>query len=178
MAFFQWKLIEVFTPFFMPFVWFVVYGLFGVLFIITIIRLFWKKDWKPFVIHVVTIFLLVVIPFNQLAIHVDFLWKKSARNEVVTMIQKETLQANVSHNSSLIHLPACYTHVSSGGGDVMIDKQGEDYAVLFFTFRGVLDNFSGIVYSPNDEGPSRRSFGGDFKEIKKLDEHWYFVSSA
>ncbi|PZX08220.1 hypothetical protein C7437_1011344 [Psychrobacillus insolitus] len=178
LQFFQWNLIEIFTPFFMPFVWFLVYGFFLVVFIVSIIWLFKKKDWKPFVVLIITILLLFLIPFNQIIIDKDFKENKSDRNEVIYKIKDGTFEPNVSYNSSLIHLPDEYEHLSKGGGDIVIEKQSESYSVLFFTFRGVLDGFSGFVYSPNDKKPQLDSFGGDFKEIVKIDEYWYFVSSS
>lgn len=178
LQFFQWNLIEIFTPFLMPFVWFLIYGLFLVVFIVSIIWLFKKKDWKPFVVLIITILLLFLIPFNQIIIDKDFKENKSDRNEVINKIMDGTFKPNVSYNSSLIHLPDEYEHLSKGGGDIVIEKQSESYSVLFFTFRGVLDGFSGFVYSPNDKKPQLDSFGGDFKEIVKIDEYWYFVSSS
>lgn len=178
LQFFQWNLIEIFTPLLMPFVWFLIYGLFLVVFIVSIIWLFKKKDWKPFVVLIITILLLFLIPFNQIIIDKDFKENKSDRNEVIYKIKDGTFKPNVSYNSSLIHLPDEYQHLSKGGGDIVIEKQSESYSVLFFTFRGVLDGFSGFVYSPNDKKPQLDSFGGDFKEIVKIDEYWYFVSSS
>lgn len=144
----------------------------------SIIWLFKKKDWKPFGVQTFTILLLFLIPFNQIIIDIDFKANKSERNEVISKIKDGTFKPNVSYNSSLIHLPDEYEHLSKGGGDIVIEKQSESYSVLFFTFRGVLDGFSGFVYSPNDKKPQLGLFDGDFKEIVKIDENWYFVSSS
>jgi hypothetical protein len=40
-------------------------------------------------------------------------------------------------------------------------------STFFFTYRGILDNFSGFVYSPNDKRPWKNDFDGNFKEIKR-----------
>ncbi|WP_422124546.1 hypothetical protein DHX103_06925 [Planococcus sp. X10-3] len=178
LQFFQWNLVGIFTPFFMPFIWAFVYGFFLVIFIVSVIWLVKKKDWKPFGLQIITILLLLLIPFNQIALDRDFKTNKSERDEVIYKIQDGTFKPNVSYNPSLIHLPDQYEHLSNGGGDVVIENQDESYSVLFFTFRGVLDGFSGFVYSPNGKKPQSGSFGGDFKEIVKLDEFWYFVSSS
>lgn len=176
--FFQWKLIEIITPFLMPFVWLIVYVFFFVVFIVSVIILFKKKEWKPFMIQMTTILLLYLIPFNQIVLNIDFKTNQLERFEVVSKIQDGTFKPNVSHNSSLIHLPNEYEHLSNGGGDIVIEKQGEEYSVLFFTFRGVLGSFSGFVYSPNDKNPQPHSFGGDFKQIEKIAKNWYFVASS
>ncbi|MDR7071651.1 hypothetical protein [Fictibacillus barbaricus] len=176
LPFLQWKLMDLLTLFLMPFAWLIVYGSFIVIFILSIIRLFKKKDWKPLGIQMLAIVLWILIPFNQIVIEMDFKRNESKRNEVITKVNDGTFVPNVSYNPSLIHLPKEYKHLSNGGGDIVIEKQGNDYAVLFFTFRGILDNFSGIVYSPNDRKPTH-SFGENFIEIKKLDDNWYFVAS-
>jgi hypothetical protein len=176
--FFQWKLIEIFTPFLMPFVWLIVNGFFLVVFIVSVINLFKKKEWKPVGIQAITILLLFLIPFNEIVLNIDFKTNKSERFEIVSKIQAGTFMPNVSHNPSLIHLPNEYEHLSIGGGDIVIEKQGEEYSVLFFTYRGVLDSFSGFVYSPNDKTPPSHSFGGDFKQIEKITKNWYFVASS
>ena len=55
------------------------------------------------------------------------------------------LKPNVSHNASLIHLPKEYKHLSKGGGEILVEKTGKDLNIVFYTNRGMLDNFSGIV---------------------------------
>lgn len=162
----------------MPFVWMAVIGIFLVVFVISIIVLFKKRDLKPFVLQCIALLLLFLIPFNQIVIDLNFKMYKTNRIEVVEKIQDGTLQPNVSYNASLIRLPKEYDHLSSGGGEIIVEKHGETYSVLFFTYRGVLDNFSGFVYSPDDVEPNLDTFGGDFKEIEKIDEHWYFVASS
>ncbi|WNB90949.1 hypothetical protein [Bacillus sp. NEB1478] len=176
LPFLQWKLMDLLTLLLMPFAWLVVYGSFIVIFILSIIRLFKKKDWNPLGIQIIAIVLWILIPFNQIVIDLDFKWNESQRNEVIAKVNDGTLKPNVSYNPTLIHLPNEYKNLSNGGGDIVIEKHGENYAVLFFTFRGILDNFSGIVYSPNDRKPTH-FFGEDFIEIEKLDDHWYFVAA-
>jgi hypothetical protein len=178
LQFIQWQLIEIFTPFFMPIVWALAYGIFLISAILSLVTWLKKKDCKPFVIQAITVILLFLIPVNQIVLNLNFNNNKTDRNAVITGIEEGIITPNVTHNSTLIHLPDRYSHVSKGGGDVVIEKQGDHYLVLFFTYRGVLDNFSGFVYSPNDNEPQARSFGGDFKEIVKIDTNWYFVASS
>ncbi|MBL4954371.1 hypothetical protein JK635_19615 [Neobacillus sp. YIM B02564] len=59
-----------------------------------------------------------------------------------------------------------------------MERNENNYSVLFFTYRGILDNFSGFVYVPNDQRPYKNDFDGDFKEIEKLDKSWYWVGSS
>ncbi len=174
-AFFQWNLIEIITEFLMLPIWLVVFGFFIVITVKTILNLFKNKDWKPFTIQLLTTILWLFFPFTQVMLNLDFKMNKSEREEVVEMVEQGTLKPNVSYDSLLIHLPKKYDQLSKGGGEIVIEKNGN--LILFFTYRGILDNFSGFVYSPNDKKPSQSDFDGDFKQIEKLDENWYFVGS-
>jgi hypothetical protein len=97
------------------------------------------------------------------------------RQDIIQMIESKKIVPNVSYNDSIIHLPNEYRHLSKGGGDIMAENQGN--MVFFFTYRGILDNFSGFIYSAGDLEPQNDDFGGDYKEIKKMAKNWYWVSS-
>ena len=175
--FFHWKAVDILTVFFIPFVWLFVYGFFLVGLVLSIIVAFKSKYWKPIFINLITIIILVTVPFNRLVLEMDFKRNQSARVEIIEKIEKEELKPNVPYNASLIMLPDEYNHLSKGGGEIVVEKQDEDYAVLFFTFRGVLDSFSGFAYSPNGQKPGVNSFNGDFKEIIQIDKNWHMVTS-
>ena len=51
-------------------------------------------------------------------------------------------------------------------------------AIFFFTFRGILDNFSGFIYRSDDNPPLNGDFSGDFVEMKKLRSHWFWAAST
>jgi len=174
-AFFQWYLIDIITEFLMLPIWLLTFGFFIFITVKTIMNLFKNKDWKPFTIQILTILLWLFFPFTQVMLDLDFKMNKSERKEVVEMVENGTLKPNVSYDSSLILLPKKYEQLSKGGGEIVIEKNGD--LVLFFTYRGMLDNFSGFVYSPNDKKPNQSDFDGDFKQIEKLDKNWYFVGS-
>ncbi|USK85861.1 hypothetical protein [Peribacillus asahii] len=175
--FLEWQIVEVLTPFLMPFLWLLVFGFFFVITVRTVTTLFKKKDWKPFVIQTIVIMLWIFFPFTQVVLDLDFKMNKSEREKVVSKVENGTFKPNVSHDSSLIHLPKEFDQLSKGGGEIVVEKKGDRSSILFFTFRGMLEGFSGFVYSPTDQQPSRNDFDGDFKEIKKLDENWYWVAS-
>jgi len=175
--FFQWKLVEIITEFLMLPVILIVFGIFILITILAIITLFKNKNWKPIIIQIATIILVFIIPFNQIMLNIDFKINKSNREQVVKMVESGELKPNVAHNSELIHLPSKYKHLSSGGGDIVIEKSNNGYDVLFFTYRGIMDNFSGFVYTVNDQEPFAKSFNGDFKEIDKMGKNWFFVGS-
>jgi hypothetical protein len=175
--FFQWNLVEIITEFLMLPIWLVVFGFFIFITVKTIINLFKKKDWKPFVIQLLTILLWWFFPFTQVMLDLDFKMNKSEREEVVQLVETGALKPNVPNSPSTIHLPEKYEQLSKGGGEIFIEKKDNQYSILFLTHRGVLDGFSGFVYSPEDKKPNHNDFDGDIKEIDKLDKNWYFVVS-
>ncbi|WP_027409134.1 hypothetical protein [Anoxybacteroides tepidamans] len=174
---FQWAIIDVVTPFFTPFLWLLVFGFFFITMVRTVIHLFKNKDWKPAAIHAVTILLLIFFPFTKITLNLDFRMNQQEREQVAKMVEKGELRPNVSGDATLIRLPKQYKQLSKGGGEIVIERKNGKCMVLFFTFRGVLDGFSGFVYSPDDQPPAKHDFAGDFKEIKRMDRNWYWVAS-
>ena len=176
-GFFQWNLIEIITPFLMMPVWLVVFGFFIVITVRAIFQLFKYKNWQPLAIQAVTILFLIYFPFTKVMLDLDFKMHKTDREKVVSMVESGKLKPNVPDSPSLIQLPKRYDHLSKGGGEVIAVQKGERLTILFFTYRGILDNFSGFVYSPNGQKSIEKDLDEDFIEIEKLAEHWYFVSS-
>ncbi|MEW4210136.1 hypothetical protein Q0O85_16425 [Priestia megaterium] len=174
---FQWDLVDIITEFLMLPIWLFVYAFFIIMTIWTLIHLFKKRKPQPFVIQLITISLWFLFPFNQVNIDLNFKIHQDKREEVATKIENGVIKPNVSDSPSLIQLPKKYTQLSKGGGDIVVETKGKAKSILFFTYRGMLDNFSGFVYNPNDNKPSKRDFNGDFKQIKKVHKNWYYVSS-
>jgi len=174
---FQWDLVDIITEFLMLPIWLFVYAFFIIMTIWTLIHLFKKRKWQPFVIQLITISLWFLFPFNQVNLDFNFKIHQDKREEVATKIENGVIKPNVSDSPSLIQLPKKYTQLSKGGGDIVVETKGKAKSILFFTYRGMLDNFSGFVYNPNDNKPSKSDFNGDFKQIKKVHKNWYYVSS-
>lgn len=174
---FQWDLVDIITEFLMLPIWLFVYAFFIIMTIWTLIHLFKKRKWQPFVIQLITISLWFLFPFNQINLDLNFKIHQDKREEVATKIENGVIKPNVSDSPSLIQLPKKYTQLSKGGGDIVVETKGKAKSILFFTYRGMLDNFSGFVYNPNDNKPSKSDFNGDFKQIKKVHKNWYYVAS-
>lgn len=158
-------------------IWLFVYAFFIIMTIWTLIHLFKKRKWQPFVIQLITISLWFLFPFDQINLDLNFKIHQDKREEVATKIENGVIKPNASDSPSLIQLPKKYTQLSKGGGDIVVETKGKAKSILFFTYRGILDNFSGFVYNPNDNKPSKRDFNGDFKQIKKVHKNWYYVAS-
>jgi hypothetical protein len=174
---FQWDLIDIITEFLMLPIWLFVYAFFIIMTIWTLIHLLKNRKWQPFVIQLITILLWFFFPFNQINLDLNFRIHQDKREEVATKIENGVIKPNVPNSPSLIQLPKEYTQLSKGGGDIVVETKGKAKSILFFTYRGMLDNFSGFVYNPNDNKPSKSDFNGDFKQIKKVHKNWYYVSS-
>ena len=177
-GFFQWSIMDIITPFLMIPVWLLLFGFFIVVTVLAIIQLFKYKYWQPLAIQIVTILFLFYFPFTETMLDLDFKMHKADREKVVNMVQSGEIKYNVPDSPSLIRLPKQYDHLSKGGGEVIAVQTGEHYTILFFTFRGLLDNFSGFVYSPNGKKAIEKDLDEDFIEIKKYAENWYWVSSS
>lgn len=57
----------------------------------------------------------------------------------------------------------------------MIESFTDHDIYLFFTYRGVLDNYSGFVYDPD-----KNAFGElskEYFEVVKLSDSWYYCAS-
>ena len=174
---FQWDLVDMITEFLMLPIWLFVYAFFIIMTIWTLIHLLKNRKWQPFVIQLITILLWLFFPFNQINLDLNFRSHQDKREEVATKIENGVIKPNVPNSPSLIQLPKEYTQLSKGGGDILVETKGKAKSILFFTYRGMIDNFSGFVYNPNDNKPSKSDFNGDFKQIKKVHKNWYYVSS-
>ncbi|BCB02473.1 hypothetical protein [Bacillus sp. KH172YL63] len=178
LAFLQWNLVEILTPFLMPFAWVASWGYFLTVAVFSLILLFKERNVKPALIQTITVLLLVFFPFTKVVLDMDFKLNKGDRETVVKKVESGDLVPNVAHNDTLIHLPEEYDGLSKGGGEIVVEEKNGETMILFFTFRGILEGFTGFVYSSSDEKPRTGDFGGDFIEIEKLEDHWYVVSSG
>ncbi|NHM32421.1 hypothetical protein [Neobacillus terrae] len=173
---YQWKLVDLLSPFIAPFLWLFLFGFFAFVTFKSFKHLFKRKDWIPSIIQTVTLLVIIFFPFTKMTLDMDFKMNKHEREKVVEMVQNNKLKQE-DPESTLIQLPRQYKHLSKGEGEIVVEKAKNANYILFFTYRGILDNFSGFVYSSTGQKPSRNAFNGDFKEVEKLDKHWYFVGS-
>jgi hypothetical protein len=174
---FQWDLVDMITEFLMLPVWLFVYAFFIIITVWTLVQFFKNRKWKPFVIQLITIGLWLFFPFDQVNLDLNFKIHQDKREEVTDKVENGVIKPNVSDNPSLIQLPKEYTQLSKGGSDIVVETKGKAKSILFFTYRGMLDNFSGFVYDPHDNKPLKTDFDGDFKQIEKIHKNWYYVSS-
>ncbi len=173
----KWYLVQLVTPFFMPFVSIVIYGSFFIIFIIGIINFIKCKNWKPLVIQLIIIIICIYVPFVKIYMKLDFIIYKEDRKQVIELIEQKKLIPNVEYNNEMIHLPKQFLSTSKNGGDILVQEKENSTLIFFYTYRGILDNFSGFIYSFNDIKPIKSDFNSDFKEIIKVENNWYYVTS-
>ena len=116
-----------------------------------------------------------VTPFTQLWLSANYRWYRSDRLRVVHDVQSGKLTPG---HGGVVALPSGRPRVSTGGNEVLVEEHGGKQYVFFYTYRGILDNYSGFLFVP--EG-GRPSLFGDFGEVdstqaKPLEPNWYFVA--
>ncbi len=180
---FQWSLVEIITVFLMMPLSGAVWLFFIVCMISSLTCLLKFKDIgrksiTPIGIQVIAFLLVIYVPFTMLWLKGDYILNKEQRAVVVAQVLNGELKPNVEYNSSLIHLSDDYSGLSRGGNDIIIESHEGLTYVFFFTFRGILDNYSGYLYVP--EGGSAEMYSdlneADMTEIKHIENNWYLVS--
>jgi hypothetical protein len=180
-TFFQWDLIEILTPFLLPFVLLILWAILGILVLVSAISAlfdFKKYSWKgfwPIIVNGSTLLILLYVPFTSIYLNLEFLIKKSGYEQVVKMVENNQLQSSNERGS--VTLPSKYKYLSRGGGEIIVDKGDGVTSVFFYTYRGVLDNFSGHMYRSNDTPPPQDFMGGDWAETTRKRPYWYFCAS-
>ncbi|MBW7476943.1 hypothetical protein K0T92_19685 [Paenibacillus oenotherae] len=134
-----------------------------------------RKNLIPGGICLLVLMPVGLVPFTQITLKIEFERDKEDRSKVIEMVRGGALKPNVTYNPSLIHLPEQYEKLSKGGGDIVVEGEGDDLQVLFFTFRGALDHFSGFVYTGNGTVPEGEVFGSRLVEVDRLGRNWFFI---
>lgn len=177
---FFWDIIDIITPFL---IWIpsialifatVIFLIYSVVYATKNAKYIKQRAFFPLIIIVASILLAVFFPFTKIILNLDFKLNYDARNEVVAMIENGELKPD-SSNENLITLPKKYKGLSKGGGEVMIESFFDHEAYIFFTFRGILDNYSGFIYDPSYE--ALQELGREYFEVKQLTGSWYYCSS-
>ncbi|WP_020619407.1 hypothetical protein [Paenibacillus daejeonensis] len=182
---FRWHLVHWVTPFFLPLIELAGLAVFLGTGVATLVYLIVSKQPSrartgiPFIIQLVTLVLVLTVPFNALAVEWNDRAHRAKRETVVQMVQEDQLQPNVGHNPALIRLPSDYRHLSRGGGEIVVHEIDDNLQVLFFTYRGIIGSMSGFVYSADGSPPDDLAFGiTQLLELKQFGPNWYWFSSS
>jgi hypothetical protein len=183
---FRWTLVEYFTPFLEPLIEVGV----GVFFVVALV---WSivhsvRAWKhgptaallPALVCLLTAAVAIFVPFTALTIDLDFRVHYAARMAVVDDVLAGKYDNHTEGGGSrgdLIALPSSLSSLSSGGGQIVRFHHQDRTLIFFFSYRGILDSFSGFVYSSDNRPPTNGDFGGQFVEIIPLRKDWFWAAS-
>jgi hypothetical protein len=176
----KWILVEAFTPFLMgPFLWMLM-SILALLVITSVIFFFFQIRNNirfatiPLLINITTLLIIWFVPFTSIWLDIEFRLNLNGYNEVIQLVENGELQCQ--YVTGHVELPTKYRHLSRGG-DIIIDKSDGATSVFFYTYRGVLDNFSGYMYRSNDTPPTPGAGFGDWFQVTQQQPHWYFCAS-
>ena len=182
-AFFKWFIIVIITPFLiLPFI--AVAGIIFLFYFISSIVYMWEYRKRhryaavPLIINAAVLLLVVFVPFTRLWLKWNFIHYRAKRERIVKQVLAGELQPNVEYNSHLIELDFSFPAVSLGGNQIVVEEhEGKKY-ILFYTFRGILDNYAGFLYTPDGGDPVQYSDldEPDSTEIVPFAENCYWVS--
>lgn len=178
-----WELVDILTPFLAPFLILALWILFFIVFFWSILHFIRKKRYKnlfsftPALLQLITLIIIFTVPFTTIMLDLNFKRHSQERMDVVSQVMSGELKPAPNENARLILLPDHLQHLSKGGGRIMVEHNDGATYVFFFTYRGILDNFSGFMYRSDDTPPQKGDFGGNYFQTELKGEHWYWVAS-
>lgn len=184
LQFYRWEIIDIITPFLQwPFEMAIYCIFFVTLAILTFLGI---RDLRALRIvrlvaslfMIITYLITIFVNFNGLWISHYFSKYKDHRWQVIKLIEDGVLKPNVSHDHTQIHLDPPFDKTSMGGGDILFNFASKNRQVFFFSFRGILDAYSGFYYSSEDMPPVQNSLGLEFKDFIKLEKNWYWIGTC
>jgi hypothetical protein len=177
----QWELVEFLTPFLVMPLLLAMWGALAVLLLVSVIYLAFraKQGWRialaPLTINTLTLLVVYFVPFTEIWLELQFHLNWNGYNEVARMVEEGRIQPDQYGRAQL---PPRYRHLSRGGGYIKIDRSDGITRVFFFTFVGILDNFSGFMYRSDDRPPPPDDLGGDWHQTIRMRPHWFFCASC
>ena len=176
----QWTLIESFTPFCFGPILLAMWAFLGLLILASIVYVPIEfaedpaKAFIPLAINIAVLLIIWFVPFTSIHLDSEFSSNWNDYNEVVKSVEEGEISPD---DQGHVLLPQEYRHLSKGGGEIMIDTSDGVTRVFFFTFRGVLDNYSGVMYRSDDKPPQSGDFGEDWEQVVQKRPHWFFCAS-
>jgi hypothetical protein len=186
LVFFRWKLVEFLTPFLQPFLETAVALIFLTSVVCSIAHLVRRRkefpiSSYPLLVNLVAFLIVWFVPLGWIATRADFRLHYSQRMAVVAdvLAGKYDVQGEprTTTRGDMIALPSQLSGLSAGGGMIMRRQTPQRTLIFFFDFCGVLDSFSGFVYSSDDSPPQDADFNSSFFQIVRLQKNWYWASS-
>lgn len=103
-------------------------------------------------------------------------WTISEPLEATEMVARKDVAVidNLTNGSTMSDLASDEDVLTEISIRYMLDSEGFGTPAD----RGLMENFSGFIYRSDNKEPSQNEFGGDFKEVVKLKEHWFWAVSG
>lgn len=175
----QWEIVHVLTPFFMlPFqtICFVIAAV-----IFTVCTVHTVRQWKrgSFSRSVGIRLIVVALFILSLFLPLDDLYEQARFSVLATRFEaaaQEIITAEISEG--VILLPSEFRWLSRGGGEVSVSGAGKNKTVMFYSYRGILSNFSVYAYAPNDQAYRNLLQYEDWIQMIPVRDGWYFCAST
>ncbi|KAB2336759.1 hypothetical protein F7731_10420 [Cytobacillus depressus] len=161
---------------------FVSYGLFTVSFIFSITYLF-KKKWVPITIQLITLFIVIVLP-PLIRTEVNFYLYKDDREEIIRMLANGEIKKEADRYGSKgfywYYTPPQYIDAVKSD-TIRAGMHSKDNFFVYFQsaeqpFMDFVGLQEGFIYSSTGKFPTAKEFDY-YSDYKKIDNHWYFVST-
>jgi len=181
----RWPLVDKLSVFVEPFLEMIVFAILFIVAVGSLIQALRRsrrtnlQSWIPFAICMATTAIVVLTPFDAIYLNANFRLMQARRTAVANEVIAGRTGPVSNHSVScgdFIQLSNPDHHLSEGGMIVVDHKDGKPL-VLFLTFRGILERFSGYVYSPSGEPPAKTQFCGDGREIWQVAPRWFWYAS-
>jgi hypothetical protein len=128
----------------------------------------------PLAINVGTLIIVQLVPFADLWETLRFRWRISQYEVVVQMVESGEL---LPGETGMVNLPEVYQYLSVDNGRILVETEGENTAIFFFTERNAPRNFAGYLYRSDNNPPQQGDFLGRWRYVAQKQAHWYFCIS-
>ena len=181
---FRWQVVHWLTLFVEPLIELLIWGFYGCSVLITILFAVIAKSRSigerilPLAMTALSLIIFLLVPFTKLELAADFRVHQNERSEVAKQIlaNAQIRKLTKPMEPETVNLDSSSQSLSEDG-KVMVIRDGNKEMVFFFTFRGILDRYSGFVYSATNAPPGKNDFGGELLEVEPLADHWYWAAS-
>jgi hypothetical protein len=131
----------------------------------------------PLLICVVGVALALFVPWTTLWLAANERVHRSDRERIVRQVQEGSIRPNVSYNRGLIALGPEAPDVSKGGNEIVVEEHNGQRYVFFYTFRGILDAYSGFLFVPNGADPRLFADAADRSTVvEQRSPNWFFIA--
>jgi hypothetical protein len=132
---------------------------------------------------VITVLILVLVPFYRITTDVYFRVLKPEREAIVTRVlsgEIESRATKAGYDDGWVALGPGEPLVSRGGNNIIVDSIDGKAYIFFYTDRGIFGEYSGFLWVSDGGNPTRfedlRDPSGS--QVRQYDEHWYWVSGG